>query len=239
MILGVDYSAGVPSPAALRRAGVVFVARYIAPGDRRKELTRAEVAAMNAAGIGIVAVYEDTTGDWRSGRLGGRRRAAFVLGELPKLGAPAGASCYFAADSDVPSAELTTAVEYVRGAADMLGAGRTGVYGEHDVVKACLDQRVCRFGWQTPAWSHHQVDPRAQILQQLGQVTIDGITCDRDFAVQAVYGQWDRPGGEDMPLTEAEWVRMTALVERSAERAAELVGAKYYRMLAQIGRAHV
>ena len=227
MLLGVDYSAGVPSVASLKAAGVAYVCRYISPGTRRKDLTRAEADTMRAAGIGVVTVYEDTVGDARAGRDGGRANAAFARDELARLGAPPGAPCYFAVDYDARG-ELDTALAYIRGAADVLGRARTGVYGSFYVVSACLDTGVCRFGWQTLAWSDRQWDPRAHLQQHLGQTTIGGVLCDRDYATQPDYGQWDYQ--EDaMPLTAEEWKRLEDLVTTTARREADRV----YALLAK------
>jgi hypothetical protein len=224
MLFGVDYSAGVPSVAALKAAGAAYVCRYISPGTRRKDLTRAEADTMRAAGIGVVTVYEDTTGDARAGRDGGRANAAFARDELARLGAPPGAPCYLAVDYDARGAELATAVDYVRGAADVLGTERTGVYGGFYVVKACLDAGACRFGWQTLAWSDRQWDPRAHLQQHLGQTTIGGVVCDRNYATQPGYGQWDDQ--EDaMPLSAEDITAVRQVVK-------EEVG-KVYRLLAR------
>lgn len=207
-LFGVDYSAGVPSVAALKAAGVAFVCRYVSPGDRRKDLTRGEADAMRAGGLQVVTVYEDTVGDARGGHAAGATNARFVAAELARLGAPPGAPCYFAVDYDAQGALLATAVAYVRGAAEVLGHGRTGVYGGYDVVKACLDAGACRYAWQAVAWSEGRWDPRAHIQQHLGQVVIGGVTCDRDFATQPDYGQWDRQ--EDNMALSAEdrtWIK--------------------------------
>jgi len=221
MLFGVDYSAGVPSVAALKAANVAYVCRYISPGTRRKDLTRAEADTMRAAGIGVVTVYEDTVGDARAGRDGGRANAAFARDELARLGAPPDAPCYFAVDYDARG-ELDTALAYIRGAADVLGRARTGVYGSFYVVKACLDTGVCRYGWQTLAWSERQWDPRAHLQQHLGQTTIGGVLCDRDYATQPDYGQWDYQE-DDMPLSAEDLKAIDQLIRARVDAAVGLL----------------
>jgi hypothetical protein len=228
VIFGVDYSAGVPAVAALQAAGVQFVARYVSPGDRRKDLTRAEADTVRGAGIQVVTVYEDTVGDARGGRLAGVANARFVNAELPRLGAPPGAPCYFAVDFDAQGAEVQTAIAYVQGAASILGLERTGVYGGYWVVKACLDAGACTYAWQTVAWSDGWWDPRAQLRQRNGQLMVGGIECDRDYALTADYGQWN-PEEADMPLTEAEWERLGKLVDAKVKAHTDRIYGLIYR----------
>jgi hypothetical protein len=225
MLLGVDYSAGVPSVASLKAAGVRFVARYLSPGARRKNLTRAEADQVRAGGIDVVTVYEDTVGDARGGRPAGRANATFAAQALDRLGAPPGAPCYFAVDYDAQGAALALAVDYVRGAADVLGVGRTGVYGGIRVVRACLDAGACRYAWQAAAWSGGAWEPRAHVQQHLGQVTIGGVTCDRDFATQADYGQWNSEEA-DVPLTDDDLARITAVVDARLDQTEQALKAK-------------
>jgi hypothetical protein len=51
------------------------------------------------------------------------------------------------------------------GAGSILGKDHVGIYGGYYPVKRALDAGVCKYAWQTYAWSGGQWDPRAHIRQ--------------------------------------------------------------------------
>jgi len=131
---------------------------------------------------------------------------------------------YLAADFDVTSsAQMTTVERCLDGAAGVLGRGRVGVYGEADVIDACLGTRHATFGWQTRAWSGGRVSGRAHLLQQVGYVYPGGVQCDRSTVLKADWGQWPDPAGgddDDMPNSpqELKAAAYAALQQWSTER---------------------
>ncbi|HEY8482571.1 MAG TPA: glycoside hydrolase domain-containing protein, partial [Spirillospora sp.] len=59
-VFGVDYSWGRPGVAALKRAGVKFVCRYLSHDTTGKNLTRAEAEELSDAGTWLVVVWQTT-----------------------------------------------------------------------------------------------------------------------------------------------------------------------------------
>jgi hypothetical protein len=190
-----DYSAGWPAPAAIRSARYIGVVRSIGTPGRDKNLTRTEAQAMLAAGIPVGLVYEDTAGWMLTGANAGEQAARAALADAEDCGV--GVRCvYFACDRDITTNGQMAAVEQcLDGAAGVLGRGRVGVYGEADVIDACLSGRHATWGWQTRAWSTGRVSDRAHLLQQIGAVHPGGVECDRNTVLRPDWGQWPAPAG--------------------------------------------
>src|SRR5690606_6517968 len=70
-VFGVDYSWGRPGVAALKRAGVKFVCRYLSHDTTGKNLTRAEAEELSDAGLWIVVVWQTTKNRPLDGRAAG------------------------------------------------------------------------------------------------------------------------------------------------------------------------
>jgi hypothetical protein len=60
-MLVLDYSAGFPGAAAIRRAGYGGAVRYIGFPSRVKCTTAGELADFDRHGLGMALVYEDHT----------------------------------------------------------------------------------------------------------------------------------------------------------------------------------
>jgi hypothetical protein len=209
IMLGLDYSAGRPSGAAVRAAGYGFVARYLDNGlAGRANLTSAEAADMAANGVGVVLVWErkliGRPDRATEGAAAGTAdaHAAQAQAEVVGLG---GAPIYFAVDFDVPDyapgnpdprAKLGPVGDYLAAARDYVGASRMGVYGGFYAVSRALDAGLVQWAWQTVAWSGGQQDKRIHLLQRIGTVHVDGVDCDVDEARADQFGQ--NPGGDDM-----------------------------------------
>src|SRR4051812_34610788 len=56
--MGVDYSFARPSPSSLRASGFTFAARYLSD-YRSKNISHSEATALEAAGVDVVANWED------------------------------------------------------------------------------------------------------------------------------------------------------------------------------------
>lgn len=188
---GIDYAyGGPPSAAALHRAGVEFVCRYLAPLPNSKVLTRAEAEALSGDGIWIVVVFEWTATRALAGTAAGVADAKLARRQVQALGMPDGRPIYFAVDFAASSAQIPAIVAYFQGVSSVLGKDGCGVYGGYSVVTAVLDAGVCSWACQTYAWSLGRWDPRAQIRQYSNNHTIGGVSCDYDLAVADDYGQW-------------------------------------------------
>lgn len=204
-VLGLDYSGGRPSGAAVYAAGYRFVARYLANGlAGRFNLTAAEVLDMRSHLVDVVMVWEMQANRALGGRSAGvlDAHAADTQANAVGLG---GLPVYFAVDFDIPDfapaatsprAKLGAVADYLDGVASVLVHNRIGVYGGYYAVSRALDAGLAAWGWQTAAWSGGQTDPRIHLFQRVGTVTVGGVGCDVNEARQAVFGQ--NPPGDDM-----------------------------------------
>ena len=191
MLYGVDYVAG-PSTAALKKAGARFVCRYVSTPGNPKNLTAAEAARLRNAGIDIVVVFETTATRALAGETAGRRDALSARRQVTGCGLPADTPIYMSVDFDVQAGEVKTVLAYLHGAAAALGYDHAGVYGGYRIVKAALEGKVVRYGWQTRAWSGGRWHPDA-CLQQYAGNTIGGCQVDENRATKPDFGQWPRP----------------------------------------------
>lgn len=184
-LLGCDYVSG-PTTAALKAAGIKFVVRYLSSIGNPKNATKTEIAQLHAAGIDVVLVFETVADRARGGASAGRMDALSAREQIAALGFPS-AVVYFAVDFD-PHGHEATIVDYIHGAAQVLGTAKTGVYGGLNAVKACLDAKVCKYGWQAYAWSYGRWDPRRHLEQYANGQHIGGASVDLDRAVKRFYG---------------------------------------------------
>src|SRR5215208_4820788 len=212
-IEGVDYSTTPPGSAALRAAGKKFVVRYLAHDSRG--ITPAELRELTAGGIDVAVVYESTENRASEGRDAGRADAARSQTTLTEAGLPKGMPIYFAVDFDASEDDQAAIDEYLRGAAEVIGANRIGVYGGYFVCKRCRDNGTARWLWQTYAWSGGNVLDGIHLYQynNFGQ-NINGTDVDLTRALQENYGQASRvgrdwPEGMDLGLARRWYGRRT------------------------------
>ncbi|MFD8083453.1 glycoside hydrolase domain-containing protein [Kitasatospora sp. NPDC059722] len=200
MTWGVDYPWTHPTAAALQASGAAFAMRYLST-DASKNLTRAEADDLAAHGIWCGVVWETTEGRALAGQAAGAADARTAAAQAAACGMPPDRPIYFAVDTDT---DWPSVRPYFTGAAGVLGAARTGVYGGLHVVRGAAASGLVTWYWQTSAWSGGVWDPDAH-LRQGGAVTIGGVDCDRNTATTTDYGQWmpDRsPQEDDVPYTE-------------------------------------
>ncbi|HZP72182.1 MAG TPA: glycoside hydrolase domain-containing protein [Gaiellaceae bacterium] len=190
---GIDYAwhNGVDTDA-FRSVGATFVVRYLSH-DPRKNLSAAEAQVLSDAGFDVAVVWESSARRACAGQPAGAADAHAAAVQAKACGMPAARPIYFGVDFDAGDGDKPKIVDYLQGAASVLGAKRVGVYGGYWVVKYCFDHSAARFGWQTYAWSAGHRDRRAQLYQHENGVTIGGISCDRDTAYAADFGQWRLP----------------------------------------------
>jgi len=206
-MLGLDYSAGRPSGAAVRRAGFGFVVRYLPNGlSGRVNLSAAEVADMHANGVDVAMVWERkiigqpdrATEGWSAGVAD----AQAAVARAAEVGLPDN-PIYFAVDFDIPDYAPPTKEDpnptalrklgpvgtYFGGVLSVLPLARVGIYGGYWAVKRALDAGLAHWAWQTMAWSGGQVDPRVHLIQRIGSVKVDNVDCDVNESKQTNYGQ--------------------------------------------------
>jgi hypothetical protein len=195
-IFGVDYSWGRPDPAALKRADVDFVCRYLSRDTTGKNLTRAEAERLCAAGLSLVVVWETTARRALDGEDAGIDEARHAACQAAAIGMPGGRPLYFAVDFDARPEHQDAVHAYLDGAASAVGRDRVGVYAGYGPVKRALDAEKAAWAWQTHAWSGGRWDERAHIQQYSNGHQIDGVAVAHNRATRDDYGQW-RLGAPD------------------------------------------
>lgn len=198
MILGLDYSNGRVPGVVVISAGYGFVARYLDNGlGGRTNLTASEVVNLRASGVSVILIWETTATRATAGYGAGVADAQAARTAASAVGLD-GWPVYFTVDFDVPDyaptsadprAKLGSIAAYFDGIRSVLPAGRVGGYGGYWAVKRLLDAGLVTYSWQTMAWSGGNVDPRINLFQRLGEVTVGGVACDVNEARQADYGQ--------------------------------------------------
>jgi hypothetical protein len=203
VIFGLDYAWGDPGVAALKAAGAKFVCRYLSTPGNSKNLRPDEAHRLREAGIAVVVVFETTADRALGGAAAGKVDATSAAAQAKACGLPDDQPIYFAVDFDARPDQQDAINAYLRAAAGVLGHARVGVYGGYYVVKRALDARVCKYAWQTYAWSGGQWDRRAQLQQFSNGHTVNGVSCDYNHATSSDYGQADPPARRHWNVTYA------------------------------------
>jgi hypothetical protein len=194
---GVDYSWARPAPASLASQGYTFAARYLSYDTSGKNLTLSEAQGLEAAGIAVVANWENGSQDALDGYARGVEHATSAEAQATAAGMPAGRPIYFSVDFDATPGQQTAINAYMDGVASVIGRARTGAYGGYYVIKRLFDDGKITWGWQTYAWSGGQWESRAQVRQI--QNGISGGQLDKDEALVADFGQWGATSGGGSP----------------------------------------
>jgi len=198
-----DYSAGQPGAAAIKRAGYIGAIRYIGFPSRTKCTDANELDDFTRHGLGMALVYQDGTGDALGGYGAGVAAAGRAGKHADAIGFPAGRPIYFAVDRDITNeSQMDAVMAYLRGAGSVLGGGLVGVYGERDVTVWARGEKAAAWWWQTRAWSGTPVrlDPERHLYQRPGQVYVGGIQCDVNDVLKPDWGQHTEE--DDMQLSD-------------------------------------
>jgi MYXO-CTERM domain-containing protein len=189
---GVDYSFARPSPSGLHAEGYTFACRYLSPPPNSKNLSQSEAQQLWAAGVDIVANFEEGATNALNGQSQGVTDANVADSQSQADGIPTGRPIYFSVDFDAQSTDFAAIDAYFDGVASVIGVGRTGAYGGYAVIQHLFDVGKIRWGWQTYAWSNGAWDSRAQLRQVQNDITAagDSACCDEDQAWAADFGQW-------------------------------------------------
>lgn len=204
-IEGVDYAWQRPTVAGLVAAGKHFVVRYGGPGSSGKQLDAGEARSLIAAGLSIVANAEGASDGLLGGRAAGVAWAQSADQHFRALGMPADRPIYLSVDFDAGAAHWSRIDAALRGAAEVLGAARVGVYGGYATVAHCAAAGTARWLWQTYGWSSGRWHPGAHIRQYRNHVPLAGGTVDLCQAMTSDYGQWGQGEGGDMPTPDELW----------------------------------
>ena len=170
----IDFSAGLPTAAAIKGAGHSGVFLYCSPPREKwmtgKQPSKAYVDSLRASGIGTAFVWQYrkggslSSGDAGRGFAGGMADAAEARNYLKKIGLP-NHPVFFAVDWDITLGEWNSrVVEYFKGAASVLGKQRVGIYGHSKVISWAMQDKVVAevapgrvLGWQTRSWSFDEL----------------------------------------------------------------------------------
>ena len=197
---GVDYSWARPGGALLVERGKSFAGRYLYSGG--KGLSNGELADLRAYGIEIFVIYQEGTGEWADGFGAGARQAIQAQGQLDALDLPRELPIYFTCDSETGNSNLGAVQEFARGAASVLGAARTGIYGSYAVVESVVGSGNATWGFQTLAWSGGRLSARANLYQYQIDISWPGGAVDYVRSLTPEYGQ--NPPGQPKPgITES------------------------------------
>lgn len=188
-IEGVDYAWDRPTVSGLVAAGKKFVVRYGGPGSDGKQIWADELRQLLAAGIAVVANAEGTANGFR-GRTAGIAWAKDAEAHFRGLGMPGDRPIYFSADWDVQAGEMDEVDAALRGAAEVVGAARVGLYGGYNVIRHAQAAGTARWFWQTYAWSGGRWASGAHLQQYRNGVSLAGGTVDLNRAMVADFGQW-------------------------------------------------
>ena len=185
-LMGIDIAWDRPTVAQIKATGAHWVGRYFST-DPTKDITAGEVQAYQQNSLGIVTVYETTTGRALQGRAAGIYDANDAVRQRAAVGLPADAPIYWAVDTDTDYASVSA---YAEGWASVIPKGMTGPYGGYKIVEGA-HYAGFRYGWQTTAWSGGQWSKWASIKQVGGSVLNGG--ADVDYAEVPDFGQYPRP----------------------------------------------
>jgi hypothetical protein len=219
---GIDYAWGTKPYDTFKAQGFKFAMRYLSH-DAGKDLSAAERDALWKRGIKVGLVWESTAGRALQGFDAGLADAEFAKQRCNALGLK-DIPVYFAVDFDATEAQKPVIAKYLLGAVKALGHTRVGVYGGYYVVKYMHDHAVCRWFWQTYAWSGGHVHAHAHVYQHKNGVSVGGLSCDLNKASKAGLESMRGPGGPDPRLK--KWRRELRIIRAAAKVIGWLPGLK-------------
>jgi hypothetical protein len=190
IVTGVDSSSACTSSAiaCLQGEGITFVGRYYSRTTHieGKKLTASEAELLSAAGMQIVAVYED--GPTSYGYFSASRATADATGAMQQaeaVGQPVGSAIYFTVDYDAAADEIagdiTAYFGAIRTALD--GTYLVGVYGSGAVCSAIADRGFAQLAWlaQSTGWSGYS-HFTGWAIKQGPEQSVCGLSSDTDVA---------------------------------------------------------
>ncbi|HSY47930.1 MAG TPA: glycoside hydrolase domain-containing protein [Thermoanaerobaculia bacterium] len=194
-VSGVDSSSACSSDAVscLQGEGIVFVGRYYSRTTQiaGKKLTADEAGLISAAGILIVAVYED--GPTSYGYFSASRGTADAEGALEQaaaIGQPNGSAIYFTVDYDATADDIAGNITaYFQAVGEAIdGTYTVGVYGSGTVCTAITGAGLAQLAWlaQSTGWDGYS-EFTAWAIKQGPEQTVCGLNSDTDVA-QGAYG---------------------------------------------------
>ncbi len=195
MTNGFDTTANAASLApTIKAAGYDFVGRYLSKSTW-KLITPPEAAALKAAGLAILLVYEDgptSPSYFSAGR--GTSDATRAISQAASLGALAGTAIYFTVDYDASNADINGVISaYFLEVAAALAADPSGyvagVYGSGQTCTAISASGSARYTWraQSTGWAGYKLPGPWNVSQ--GKATVAcTLSVDLDTAAPGPFG---------------------------------------------------
>jgi hypothetical protein len=169
-----------PFAAGLKAAGYDFAGRYYNVNNQSKNLTLAEAQALTAAGLSIIAVWENgypTAAGYFSYQKGVYDGTSAYHYGLDHIGQPSGTPIYFAVDYDATAPDTNGVVtQYFQGVVDAfntIGSNspvyQIGVYGSGLVCSTLLSAGKATYAWlaQPGGWAGSKTFTAYNIKQAL------------------------------------------------------------------------
>ena len=215
----IDFSSGVPSPAAIKRAGHIGAIRYVSnkrPGAAwmtGKPVTLQEAAANAAAGLPTASVYQfgrAETADWKQGAAGAAIHAPQAISLHKAAGGPTHRPIYIAIDDNPTREHYTQFIQpYLQAFSKALSVAgyQTGVYGNYNTIEWASRDGIGTFYWMHDWGSNGKIHPKTTIhqLPQSRQQTIENVIVDVNEVYASDWGQWTpgskQPGIQDLSST--------------------------------------
>lgn len=215
----IDFSSGIPSPAAIKRAGHIGAIRYVSnkrPGAAwmtGKPVTLQEAAANAAAGLPTASVYQfgrAETADWKQGAAGAAIHAPQAISVHKAAGGPTHRPIYIAIDDNPTREHYTQFIRpYLQAFSKALSVAgyQTGVYGNYNTIEWASQDGIGTFYWMHDWGSNGKIHPKTTIhqLPQSRQQTIENVIVDVNEVYASDWGQWTpgskQPGIQDLSST--------------------------------------
>lgn len=201
MPIGFDADQDCAAVAAAAKArGAAFVLRYL------KNLSRREIAALGAAGLAIVSIWETTARRSLSGSAAGKTDGLAALAAARAFGQPPGSAIAATVDFDATAAQQPAVLAYLAAFKAALGGSyKLMVYANGAVCAAALDAGIADYAWLAGGSGMRgskafRASGRAAIVQDVGdrRGLALGIAIDSDVAATMDFGGWS-PAGGDLP----------------------------------------
>lgn len=183
----------------LSKNGVTHVGRYLSHTSW-KGLNAKEVAAIKAAGLDIISIYEtNPTHASYFTAAQGQADAKAAMSLAKEIGQPTGTAIYFTVDFDCPSTTFGAVDEYFLAVKQNLVGYSVGAYGSYSVIGHLKSLGHAEYFFQTLAWSGGKKQSFLHLYQYACDTKLGGLPVDFDSLEQKNVGAWGTPNPVSKP----------------------------------------